>query len=145
MDTITNDVGITTRPEPDLTGLFDYNAGWEFAETEICRHEKLFPNGLAFNQTRAMLCLIVKRSKVGGDCALSESGLGFLEGTLEKGSRKDGKPVRHVYLVYADVDSQARGKQWLLKVIGFETPQEARDRLVGIPPNEGSFGPYWWV
>ena len=87
--------------KPDPTKIFDADSDWEFASVETCRRGRVFPNMLAYHEASATLALIVKRSKTGTDFALSEAGLNYLLAALDKGERRDGKPVRH---------AQARGK-----------------------------------
>jgi hypothetical protein len=129
---------------PDLTNLFNSDdSGWEFAPTEICQHEKLWPNTLAYHESSTTLVLIVKRSTTGEDFALSVAGLQFLLDALKKGERKDGKVVKAAFVVLADVDRQAVSQR--LKVIHYSTAQQTRDELHGIEPNPGRLGPYWWL
>jgi hypothetical protein len=130
--------------EPDFIGIFEDNSEWTFASPGICKTKNVFPNMLAFSETQATLCLIVKRSTTGDDFALSEAGLEYLLATLDKGARKDGKVVRQAFVILADVDLQAGSLR--LKVISHSTAQQTRERLKGIEPNPGRFsGPYWWI
>jgi len=83
--------------------------------------------------------VIVKRSS-GGDFALSQGALNYLLKGLDHGSRKDGSLVRAAIVVLADVDPRQRikpVKQW--------SAEEMRDRLSGVEPQPGKFGPYWWI
>jgi hypothetical protein len=137
---------IIASTELELISMFEANAGWEFAPTELLQDGNIWPNMLAYHEPSATITLIVRRSRTGGDFALGETGLDYLDATLESGSRKDGRPIRKAFVVYADVDSQAKGCLYLLKVISFETPQDIRKRL-NDPPNPGKFPgtAYWWV
>jgi hypothetical protein len=87
--------------------------------------------------------LIVKRSITGEDFALSEAGLLFLEAALEKGERKNGKPVEAAWIVLADVDRSDRNTQ-RLRAISHSTAQETREQLYDAA-YPGKFGPFWWI
>jgi len=124
--------------EQIVQATFD-SKSWAYASPEVCKRELIFPNTLAYNASLATLCVIVKRSS-GGDFALSEGALNYLLKGLDQRARKDGSPVQHAIVVLADVDSQQRikpVKQW--------SAEEMRDRLSGVEPQLGKFGPYWWI
>jgi hypothetical protein len=140
------ELNVIDRVEPDLTSIFDETSDWIFASIETCKREKLFPNMLAYCENQATLALIVKRSATGQDFALNEAGLNYLLAALDNGGLKDGSPVRHAFVVQADVDPQATSRQRPLKVVKHSTAHETREHLKGISPYPGNFsGPYWWL
>jgi hypothetical protein len=70
--------------EPDLSGLFQENAGWHWASFETSKRHKLFPNQLAYWKSQATFGLIVQRSTTGTDFAMSAAGLNHLLAALER-------------------------------------------------------------
>jgi hypothetical protein len=133
----------TTDSTNPVASIFDDNGDWFFPSPALCKRENVYPNLLAYGKSRATLVVIVKRSKTGTDFALSEAGLLYLEATLDKGTLKDGTPVRAAFVVLADVDLR---KPLYLRVVSYSSTQEMRNQLNGLPADpEGKFGPYWWI
>jgi hypothetical protein len=129
--------------ESDLFSMFKANAEWEFATMAQLQDGNIWPNMLAYHESSATIALIVKRSPKGGDFALGKAGHDCIEAALESGHRLDGRPIRQAFIVYVDVDSQAKDSVYLLKVVGFETLQDAKRQLTD-PPYEGKSGTYYW-
>jgi hypothetical protein len=125
-----------------VAGIFDNNCDWYYPSPELCKQANIYPNMLAFCKARATLVLIVKRSAEGQDFALSEAGLLYLEATLDKGTLKDGMPVRTAFVVLADIDL-SRPRQ--LKLVSYSSAEETRKRRNGFLPCPGKFGAYWWI
>lgn len=125
-----------------VEGIFNGEDGWFFPSAELCKREGLAPNMLAFCEAGATLALVVKRSFTGQDFALSEAGLCYIEAMLNKGSLKDGKPVRAALVVLADIDLKSPRK---LKIVRYSTAHKIRERLNGQPAYPGKFGLFWWI
>ena len=53
-----------------VQATFD-STSWDYAPHSVLQRERIFPNTLAYNESSATLCVIVKRSS-GGDFALSQ-------------------------------------------------------------------------
>jgi hypothetical protein len=115
------------------------STSWAYAPIEFCKRELIFPNTLAYNESNTTLCVIVKRSG-GGDFALSKGGLDYLLKALDHGALKDGSPVRQAIVILADVHTLQR-----YEPVKQYSAEEMRDRLSGVEPQPGKFGPYWWI
>ncbi len=102
----------------------------------LCQAAKFASNRVAYQETTETLCLIAKQQS-GGDHALNEAGLVYLEEMKAKGALLDGKPVRQVFVVLANEEET--------KVHSFRTPEAIRKRLNGRPPKNGTAGRYWWI
>lgn len=133
---------------PDLEGMFNNNiSDWKWAPAEICRREHFHPNLMAFSESRATLCLVVRRSTHGDDFALSATGLDYLATMLKEGVRADGKAVKNGFVVLVNVDPQIKHFQHPFKIVSVSTVQEIRDRIQRqcIELNSGNYGSYYWI
>lgn len=131
------------RETNPVAGIFDEGSDWYYPSPVKCRLENISPNILAFCKARATLALIIKRSAKGQDFALSEAGLLYLEAALDKGTLKDGTPVRAAFVVLADIDLRGRSPQQL-KIVNCSSAHEVRNRL-DWQPYPGKFGSFWWI
>jgi hypothetical protein len=137
----TTEATFETNP---VAGIFDEGSDWIFPSQELCQRSKIFPNLLAYSESRATLVVIVKRSMRGEDFALSEAGLLYVEAALDKGALKNGsKPVRAAFVVLADKTDFRSPYQ--LKVVRYSSAQVTRNSLNGLPPYPGRTGAYWWL
>ena len=105
---------------------------WKYATDDVLQREQI-SNRLAYNKSRATLALILKRS-ARGDYALSQYGLDYLLKLLNNGG-KDSSPEREAIVVLGNVG----------KPVKTYTAEELRDRFSGVEPEDGKFGPYWWI
>jgi hypothetical protein len=127
-----------TAMTTSVTDLSD----WKFASTDVCKRENIFPNQLAYCEDTATLAVVVRRSPSSRDFALGEGGLKFISAALEKGERKDGKPVFRALVILAEAKNGSQS----LKVVHVFTAEEMGYRFRNVAPNPSNFSaPYWWI
>jgi hypothetical protein len=130
------------KGDEPLAGLFETGPDWTFATLDRCKEKQIFPNKLGFCEETGIMALIAKKSNKGADCALSRGGRDFLVDALANGARKDGKPVRGAYVVFAEADQYSTNALSLKLIRAYAVQEEV---LRKIEPELGDLGWYWWV